>query len=182
MKLFLPLAPRTRRLAVGLWLAVAVLAMALIAVVWPEPYVFYVSQLGPVGAEEVDGKLVKLDNWEDGYAKLDAFQRKRMTAVLASAVMAAAAVLALAAGIFGGDTSWWAWLVAVAAATFGMWAIDRALPPVIDPVYGTGFQHIFPWYIELTVSLVVATFAVAPLAVLRWLVGRWRSSAIASPS
>ena len=127
----------------------------------------------PVGVEEVDGQVVKLDNWEDGYTKLHAFQNKRQAVVLLAAAAAASVVLALAAAIFAHDTSCCAWLAAAVAATISMWTIDRALPPVFDPVYGTGFQHLFPWWIELAGSFVVAVITLTPLYLLRWLLGRW---------
>ena len=126
-------------------------------------------------SDEVDGQVVKLDNWEDGYTKLHAFQNKRQAVVLLAAAAAASVVLALAAAIFAHDTSWRAWLAAAVAATISMWTIDRALPPVFDPVYGTGFQHLFPWWIELAGSFVVAVITLTPLYLLRWLLGRWRN-------
>jgi hypothetical protein len=178
MKLELPLAPLSRRLTIGWWVALAILFAALSAAIWPKPYVFHVSQLVPVGVEEVDGQVVKLDNWEDGYTKLHAFQNKRQAVVLLAAAAAASVVLALAAAIFARDTSWRAWLAAIPAAALAMWSIERALPPVFDPVYGTGFQHFFPWWIELAALVVVATLAVAPLFLLRWLLGRLGNRAV----
>ncbi len=171
MKFVLPLAPLSRRLTIGWWVALAILAAALSAVIWPKPYVFHVSQLEPIAVEEVDGQLVKLDNLDDGYTKLHAFQRKRHAVVLLAAAAAASVVLALAAAVLACDTSWRAWLAAIPAAALAMWSIDRALPPVYDPVYGTSFQHFLPWWIELAALVVVATLAVAPLFLLRWLLG-----------
>ncbi len=182
MKLELPLAPLSRRLAIGWWVTLAILAAALIAAIWPKPYVLHVSQLVPAAVEEVDGQVVKLNDMEEGYAKLHAFQNKRQAVILLAAALAASVVLALAAAIFARDTSWRAWLTAIPAAALAMWAVDRALPPVFDPVYGTGFQNFLPWWIELAGSFVIATLAIAPLFLFRWLVGRWINRARTAPS
>lgn len=154
------------RIAVVLWTTIVILATIAIIATWPEPYVFHVSQLTFDAEEVIDGKLVPLDDFNIGYERLDAFQRRRQCAWLMSAIIGGS-VVHLAASLFRfRNASVLVDLLAAIGAVIAAWIADATLPPFVDPVYGAdGFHIEFPRWIEM-MGLVLLTLGIAGVSLI----------------
>jgi len=162
------------RIAIFLWTTIVILATIAIIATWPEPYVFHVSLITFDAVEESDGKLVPLDDFNIGYERLHAFQRRRECAWLMSAILGAS-VVHLAASLFRfRNTSILVDLLAAIGAVIAAWIADAHLPPFVDPVYGArGFHIGFPRWIEMT-GLVLLTLGVAGVSlIVRSILGKF---------
>jgi hypothetical protein len=149
-----------------LWATILILATIAIIGTWPEPYVFHVSQLTFDAEEVVDGKLVPLDDFNIGYERLNAFQRRLQFALLLSAIIGAS-VVHLTASLFRfRNASVLVDLLAAIGAVFAAWIADANLPPFVDPVYGAdGFHIAFPWWLGM-MGLVLLTLGIAGVSLI----------------
>jgi hypothetical protein len=154
------------RIAVVLWTTIVILATIAIIATWPEPYAFHVSQLSFDAAEEIDGKLVPLDDFNIGYERLNAFQRRRQCAWLISAFIGASVVHLIASLFCFRNASILADLLAAIGAIIAARIANATLPPFVDPVYGAdGFHIEFPRWIEV-MGFVLLTLGIAGVSLI----------------
>lgn len=167
----------SRGVSVCFWLSITSIASVVLVCVWPEPYVFRVSQSTFNAWEEQGGKQLPLDDFKTGYARLEVFEKQRFIATLFCGAVGGALVHLVSSALTGKDTSFPSWFLAFFCAVSAMVFADSKLPPLVDPVYGAGGLFHFPWWAETLIPMI---FFAVPIGVffflLRWLLGkRWCS-------
>ncbi len=164
-----------RLVSVAYWSVIATIAGVSVFLVWPEPYMFRVSQTTFQAVEEIDGEWVPLDDYQTGFKKLEAFNRKCQIVCCLSGAFGACIAHLIASLVAGRDVSISITLTAIPLIMIGIWIAAAIVPETVDPVYGNGGPMWFGFGFYMLVFFFTATVAAAIefcLLAIRWVIGR----------
>jgi hypothetical protein len=148
----------------------------LVFLIWPEPYEFRVSQSTFQAVEKKDGEYVPLDDFQIGYEKLAAFERRCQVVAVLSGMIGAYVAHLTATLLTGRDVSVLIMVAAIPLIMIGMWIATANVPETVDPVYGDGFAISLPfWFYMLVIVFwaIAAAIIEACVLTIRWIMGKY---------